>query len=72
LRDQAGFHIMGTARMGSDPARSVVDAFGRCHDVPNLWVLDASVFVTASVANPTLTAQALALRAADHMRAGRH
>lgn len=72
LRDQAGFHIMGTARMGSDPARAVVDAFGRCHDVANLWVLDASVFVTASVANPTLTAQALALRAADHMLASRH
>ncbi len=67
LRDQAGFHIMGTARMGNDPETSVVDAFGRTHDVPNLWVLDASVFVTASVANPTLTAQALALRAADRL-----
>ncbi len=71
LRDQAGFHIMGTARMGVDPERSVVDPFGRCHDVPNLWVLDASVFVTASVINPTLTAQALALRAADRILAGR-
>ncbi|MFN7194297.1 MAG: GMC oxidoreductase [Rhodospirillales bacterium] len=71
LRDQAGFHIMGTTRMGSDPAHSVVDSFGRCHDVSNLWKLDASVFVTASVANPTLTAQALALRAADHMLARR-
>jgi choline dehydrogenase-like flavoprotein len=67
LREQAGFHIMGTARMGDDPGTSVVDAFGRTHDVPNLWVLDASVFVTASVANPTLTAQALALRAADRL-----
>ncbi len=71
LRDQAGFHIMGTARMGGDPETSVTDAFGRSHDVPGLWVLDASVFVTASVANPTLTAQALALRAADRMIAGR-
>jgi choline dehydrogenase-like flavoprotein len=71
LRDQAGFHIMGTARMGDDPETSVVNAFGQCHDVPNLWVLDASVFVTASVANPTLTAQALALRAADHLLAGK-
>jgi choline dehydrogenase-like flavoprotein len=72
LRSQAGFHIMGTARMGTDPEASVTDAWGRCHDVPNLWILDASVFVTASVANPTLTAQALALRAADHLLARRH
>ncbi len=71
LRDQAGFHIMGTARMGVDPELSVVDPVGRCHDVPNLWVLDASVFVTSSVINPTLTAQALALRAADSIIAGR-
>lgn len=71
LRDQAGFHIMGTARMGDDPETSVVDAFGRCHDAPNLWVLDASVFVTSSVANPTLTAQAHALRAADRIIAER-
>jgi choline dehydrogenase-like flavoprotein len=67
LRDQAGFHIMGTARMGRDPETSVVDPFGRCHDVPNLWVLDASVFVTSSVINPTLTAQAHALRAVDRI-----
>jgi choline dehydrogenase-like flavoprotein len=67
LRDQAGFHIMGTARMGRDRDVSVVDPFGRCHEVSNLWVLDASVFVTSSVINPTLTAQAHALRAADRI-----
>jgi choline dehydrogenase-like flavoprotein len=71
LRDQSGFHIMGTARMGADPDRSVVDPFGRCHDAPNLFVVDASVFVTASAANPTATAQAIALRAADHIAATR-
>jgi choline dehydrogenase-like flavoprotein len=71
LRDQAGFHIMGTARMGSDPATSVVDAHGACHDVPNLRVIDSSVFVTSAPVNPTLTAQALALRAADHLIATR-
>jgi choline dehydrogenase-like flavoprotein len=48
---------MGTARMGTDPERSVVDPFGRCHDVPNLFVVDASVFVTALAANPTATAK---------------
>ncbi|NGP18811.1 GMC oxidoreductase [Devosia aurantiaca] len=36
LRSEAGFHLMGTARMGDDPERSVVDAYGQCHDVPNL------------------------------------
>lgn len=64
LSDQAGFHLMGTARMGTDPCHSVVDAACRCHDVENLYVADSSVFVTSSVCNPTATAQALALRAA--------
>lgn len=64
LRDQAGFHLMGTTRMGTDPQRSVVDDEGRCHEVDNLFVADSSVFVTSSVCNPTATAQALALRTA--------
>lgn len=71
LRDQAGFHIMGTARMGHNPSTSVVDSYGRCHDVENLFIVDASVFVTSSVINPTLTAQAFALRAADKILARR-
>ncbi len=71
LRDQAGFHLMGTARMGVDPERSVVDPFGRAHDVANLFVIDASVFVTSAAINPTATAQALALRTADHIVATR-
>jgi gluconate 2-dehydrogenase alpha chain len=57
-------HVMGTARMGADPATSVVDAFGRVHDVPNVVVADSSVFVTSSGYGPTLTLVALALRAA--------
>jgi choline dehydrogenase-like flavoprotein len=71
LRDQAGFHIMGTARMGTERETSVTDSFGRCHDVPNLFIADASTFVTASAANPTATAQALALRCADHIHTQR-
>jgi len=67
LRAEAGFHIMGTARMGTDPETSVADPWGRCHEVPNLWIADASLFVTAAAINPTATAQALALRAADRM-----
>lgn len=69
LKTQAGFHLMGTARMGDDPETSVVDRFGRCHEVPNLYVADASTFVTASCLNPTATAQALSLRTADHIAA---
>jgi choline dehydrogenase-like flavoprotein len=71
LRDQAGFHLMGTARMGTDPEASVVNAYGRAHDVPNLFVIDASAFVTSAAINPTATAQALALRTADHIVATR-
>ena len=67
LRAEAGFHLMGTARMGVDPDRSVVDRLGRCHDVPNLFIADASVFVTSTAVNPTATAQALALRTAEHI-----
>ncbi len=71
LKSEAGFHLMGTTRMGDDPDTSVVDRFGRCHQVPNLFIADAGTFVTASVLNPTATAQALALRTADRIAAGR-
>ena len=65
LLSQAGFHLMGTARMGKDPKSSVVDPQGRCHEIDNLFIADSSVFVTSSVSNPTATAQALALRSAE-------
>ena len=61
----AGFHFLGTARMGTDPGTSVVDALGRAHDVPNLVLVDGAVFVTAGAVNPTSTIQAIALRNAD-------
>jgi choline dehydrogenase-like flavoprotein len=64
----AGWHLMGTARMGTDPARSVVNAWGRCHDVRNLFVIDGSLFVTAGAVNPTCTIQALALYVADAIK----
>ena len=64
----AGWHLMGTARMGSDPQRSVVNEWGRCHDVPNLFIIDGSVFVTAGAVNPTCTIQAFALYAADRLQ----
>ena len=49
----------------------MVDPYGRCHDVPNLFVVDGSVFVTGSAMNPTATIAAFALRAADHDRRAR-
>jgi len=64
----AGWHLMGTARMGNDPATSVVNAWGRCHDVRNLFIVDGSIFVTAAAVNPTNTIQALALYIADTMK----
>jgi choline dehydrogenase-like flavoprotein len=58
-------HLMGTARMGDDPRTSVVDAWNRAHDVPNLFIVDGSSFTTGSGVNPTSTIGALALRTAD-------
>jgi choline dehydrogenase-like flavoprotein len=71
LLAQAGFHLMGTARMGDDSGRSVVDRWGRSHESPNLFVIDGSAFVTSAAVNPTPTILALALRTADHMIAMR-
>jgi choline dehydrogenase-like flavoprotein len=65
----AGFHLLGTCRMGNDPARSVVNASHRAHDVPNLFIVDGSSFVTSGRGQPTMTIQALAFRAADHIAA---
>ena len=64
----AGWHLMGTARMGTDPATSVVNEWGRCHDVRNLFIVDGSIFVTAAAVNPTNTIQALALHIADSIK----
>jgi choline dehydrogenase-like flavoprotein len=58
-------HLMGTARMGDDPRRSVVNRWSQTHDVKNLFVVDGSSFTTCAAVNPTSTIGALALRAAD-------
>jgi choline dehydrogenase-like flavoprotein len=60
-------HLVGAARMGSDPATSVVDGFGRTHDIANLFVCDGSILPTQGSANPGLTIQALAARTADYL-----
>jgi choline dehydrogenase-like flavoprotein len=59
----------GTCRMGSDPARSVVNLEGRCHDLGNLWIADASVFPSCPAVGPGLTVIAHALRVAEQLRA---
>jgi choline dehydrogenase-like flavoprotein len=64
---RGGVHLLGTARMGNDPKSSVVDKYHRSHDVPNLFVCDGSSFVTSGRGQPTMTIQALAFRAADHI-----
>ena len=61
-------HLLGTARMGDDPERSVVNAWGRSHDVRNLFIVDGSVWVTSGGVNPTSTIQALALYIADQIK----
>jgi len=62
-----GGHLMGTARMGNDPTKSVVNASNQAHDVGNLFIVDGSSFTTGAGVNPTSTIMALALRAADQI-----
>jgi choline dehydrogenase-like flavoprotein len=59
-------HDAGGTRMGTTRENSVVDALCRAHDVSNLFVLGSSVFPTSGGHNPSLTAQALAWRTAEH------
>jgi choline dehydrogenase-like flavoprotein len=63
-------HLLGTCRMGTDPATSVVDPDCRSHDVHNLWICDGSVFPTVGAVNPSLTIQALATRTARQLTTG--
>ena len=60
-------HEVGAVRMGSDPRTSVLNGYCRTHEVPNLFVVDASCFPTFPEKNPTLTIMALAVRTAQYM-----
>ena len=64
-------HQNGTCRMGTDPQTSVLDPQCKAHDLDNLYVVDASCFVSASAVNPSLTIIANAIRVADHLIAER-
>jgi choline dehydrogenase-like flavoprotein len=62
-------HEIGTARMGGDPASSVLNGYAQSWDVPNLFVTDGSCFVSGGYQNPTLTMMAITARACDHIAA---
>jgi len=62
----AGVHEMGTARMGHDPAESVLNQWNQAHDVPNLFVTDGACMTSAACVNPSITYMALTARAANH------
>lgn len=66
MRD-SGWHLLGTAAMGDDPSRSVVNRWNQTHDVPNLFIVDGSVFTTSGGVNPTASIMTLSLRAARHI-----
>jgi choline dehydrogenase-like flavoprotein len=67
LPSDGGVHLLGTARMGNDPRESVVDRYHRAHDAPNLFICDGSSLPTSGRGQPTMTIQALAYRAAEHI-----
>ncbi|HEU0257045.1 MAG TPA: GMC family oxidoreductase, partial [Microbacteriaceae bacterium] len=67
---ESGWHLLGTAVMGTDRTSSVVDPWGETHDVKNLYVFDGSVWPTSSGMNPTATIAALALRWSEHLADG--
>jgi choline dehydrogenase-like flavoprotein len=60
-------HELGTARMGNDPKKSVLNAFNQSHDVNNLFVMDGASFVSSACQNPTLTMMAITVRACTHL-----
>jgi choline dehydrogenase-like flavoprotein len=68
-------HECGTARMGSDPRNSYLNAFNQSHSAPNLFVTDGASLTSSANQNPTLTLMALTLRASRYavreLRAGR-
>jgi choline dehydrogenase-like flavoprotein len=60
-------HELGTARMGNDPKKFVLNAFNQTHDVKNLFVMDGASFVSSACQNPTLTMMAVTVRACTHL-----
>jgi choline dehydrogenase-like flavoprotein len=63
-----GWHLVGTAKMGTSPKNSVVNKFGQCHDVKNLFIIDSSIFPSSSGVNIASTVQAVSLMISDHIK----
>ena len=63
-----GWHLVGTAKMGISKKNSVVNKFGQCHDVKNLFIIDSSIFPTSSGVNIASTVQAVSLKISDHIK----
>ena len=61
------YHPQGTMRMGTDPRRSVINAYGEAHALKRLFVADASIFPTSTAVPPQLSIMAFALRTAQHI-----
>jgi choline dehydrogenase-like flavoprotein len=64
---ETGWHLLGTAKMGNDAKTSVVNRWGRTHDIPNLFIFDGSIWPTSSGMNPTATIAAMSLWCAGHL-----
>jgi choline dehydrogenase-like flavoprotein len=60
-------HEVGTARMGNDPKKSVLNKFNQAHEVRNLFVTDGACYVSIGCQNPTLTMMAITVRACDYL-----
>jgi choline dehydrogenase-like flavoprotein len=63
-----GWHLVGTAKMGTSKKNSVVNKFGNCHDVKNLFIIDSSIFPSSSGVNIASTVQAVSLMISDHVK----
>jgi choline dehydrogenase-like flavoprotein len=63
----AGWHLMGTTKMGNNKKNSVVNRYGQCHDLKNLVIVDSSIFTTGGAVNPISTIQALALKISERI-----
>ena len=72
LRPGSSVHYGGSVRMHDKPEFGVLDRWNRMHEVPNVVVADSSCFTTGPEKNPTLTAMAIAIRAADHLADSLH
>ena len=63
-----GWHISGTTKMGKSKKNSVVNKFGQCHDIQNLFIVDSSIFPSSSAVNLASTIQAVSLMLTDNIK----